>query len=667
MIKTVKWSVKNSMACLFGLMVCVIITLMCLTKSINLNCFYDVGEIYDVGKTERTYAGNNWVYDNNSGCINILDDAANQIFAIAVQQKNWNYLYLEVDNLEGESNWDIQFLNAAYEATGVISQSVKNGLNILELPGEEIYAINIVITNQKGLTFSIPKIQFREEQQTFGWKEFWMVFAVVLTFYMAVFSFFQRKWKKKHRKKENAKGEEKDFLEIIWNLYTLLLDKGGKWHQKFSPAAVSRLRTFLFFLCYLIIYFMLTQKWRRKLPIQNKMVVILGACLLLISFLCWEGRNVSVSWRNSAIRIWILLWTLCIISDFLTEKTFRNQGIFMLAVAGPFYLSWNSMEEPEDLICNIKCAMEWFYWLSCIFCIFCRPYIPGFRYMGNFNNPNPFAGSLVTMNLVFLDSVNNDLQEKELNYWRLFKNTGGIVSIFFFLQLTQSITAVAVFFLEILLLLWKQFLNRKGNWKNILKCLSAVFINGLLMITAGKWCLTNVANILNTGLVLPGDMYQIAAGDSLFSMTAHAANDGITTLKRITMKVFSGDFSVLFTGRDVVWINYIRKLNLFGHGEWIEFSNERLNAHNNVLQMMYDYGVFIALPYLVIIYYSLKYSLKNFFQNRNMSLFILGTVLNFHIIGLMEDVASPYSFASWLTFYLVIGSLFVQQAENVRR
>ena len=66
-------------------------------------------------------------------------------------------------------------------------------------------------------------------------------------------------------------------------------------------------------------------------------------------------------------------------------------------------------------------------------------------------------------------------------------------------------------------------------------------------------------------------------------------------------------------------------------------------------------------------YYSLKYSLKNFFQNHSMSLFILGAVLNFYIIGLTEDVTSPYSFASWLTFYLVIGSLFVQQVENVRR
>lgn len=666
MIKTVKWSVKNSMACLFGLMVCVIITLMCLTKSINLNCFYDVGEIYDVGKTERTYAGNNWVYDNRAGCIRILEDISNHIFVVTVQQKNWNYLYLELDNLEEESNWDIYFLNSACEATGVVSQTMKNGLNVLELPREEIYAINIAISNQKGLTFSIPKMQFRERQQTFGWKEFWMVFAVVLTFYMVVACFYQRKWKKKHRKEGNIKGEQ-DFLEIIRNIYIFLLDKGGRLHRKFSPVVISRLRTFLFFLCYLIIYFMLTQKWRRKLLIQNKMVVILGICLLLISFLCWEGKKVSVSWRNSVIRAWILLWVLCIISDFLTEKTFRNQGIFMLVAAGPFYLSWNSMEKPEDLICNIKCAMEWFYWLSCLFCIFCRPYIPGFRYMGNFNNPNPFAGSLVTMNLVFLDSLNNDLPDKELNYWKLFKNTAGIVSIFFFLQLTQSITAIVVFFLEILLLLWKQFLNKKGKWKNILKCLSAVFINGLFMITAGKWCLINVANILNTGLVLPGDMYQIAAGDSWFSITAYAANNGITTLKRITMKFFSRDFSVLLTGRDAVWNNYIRKLNLFGHGEWLEFSNERLNAHNNLLQMMYDYGVFVALPYLSMLYYSLKYSLKKFLQDRNMSLFILGAVLNFHTIGLMEDVASPYAFASWLTFYLVIGSLFVQQAENVRR
>ena len=179
------------------------------------------------------------------------------MFAITVQQKNWNYLYLELDELEEESDWDIQFLNADYEATGVISQPVKNGLNILELPKEEIYAINIVITNQKGLTFSIPKMQFRERQQTFGWKEFWMVFAVVSVLYLIIIQLYRRFWKRK--KTEQPKGL---WIEEVQKIYSSILNQGACLRQKVSCKAIVRIRTGLFFVCYLNLYLMVTLRWR---------------------------------------------------------------------------------------------------------------------------------------------------------------------------------------------------------------------------------------------------------------------------------------------------------------------------------------------------------------------------------------------------------------------
>lgn len=651
------------MACLFGLMVCVIITLMCLTKRINVNCFYDVGEIYEVGKTELTYAGNNWVYDNNSGCINILDDIANQIFAIAVQQKNWNYLYLEVDNLEGESNWDIQFLNAAYEATGVISQPVKNGLNILELPREEIYAINIVITNQKGLTFSIPKIQFREEQQTFGWKEFWMVFAVVSVLYLIIFQLYRR-----FRRRKKSELSKELWTEEVQKFYSSILDQGECLKQRFSCKSIVRIRTFLFFVCYMILYLMVTLRWRWRPVTQNKMVLLLGICLLLIAVLSWEKKNAPVCWKNPLVYAWFIQWILCIISDFLVKKSFNHVGIFMLVAAGPFFLSWNRMEKPEELLRDLKKALEIFYWLACIFCIVCRPYTTGNRYMGIFNNPNTFAGFLVTVNLVFLDYAEAGLSEKNPKCRRMMRDGAGLVSVCLFLLLTQSVTGMFVYMLELLVFLWRLFYNRKehGYRKNVMRLLGALILSMFMLGTLGKWCLINVAGLLNTAISFTGDMYLIS-DSSFLSVTVYAAEERLPFQERVLQKLSGNGISFLLNGRDEVWKIYLRQLNLVGHSKWAETGVSRMHAHNNLLQMMYDYGVFIALPYLTMVYYSLKYSLKNFFQNRKMSLFILGAVLNFHIIGLTEDVTSPYSFASWLTFYLVIGSLFVQQTENVRR
>lgn len=663
MIKTVKWSVKNSMACLFGLMVCVIITLMCLTKSINLNCFYDVGEIYDVGKAERTCAGNNWVYDNSTGCINILDDAANQMFAITVQQKNWNYLYLELNELEEESDWDIQFLNAAYEETGVVSQTMKNGLNILELPKGENYFVNIVISNQKGLTFSLSKVQLREEQQIFGWKEFWRVFVIVSVLYLIIIQLYRRFWKRK--KTEQPKGL---WIEEVQKIYSSILNQGACLRQKVSCKAIVRVRTVLFFVCYLILYLMVTLRWRWRPVTQNKMVLLLGICLFLIAALSWEKRKFSVCWKNPLVYAWFIQWILCIISDFLVKKSFSHVGIFMLSAVGPLLLSWNQMEQPEKLLRDLKKALEMFYWLACIFCIFCRPYTIGNRYMGIFNNPNTFAGFLVTVNLVFLDYMEAGIEGKNQKYRRLMRDGAGIVSVCFFLLLTQSMTGMFVYMLELSVFLWRLFQRRNENGfcKNIIMYIGALVLNVFIIESLGKWCLLNIATILNTSVTLPGETYLVSDNSDFFFINVYAEENQVPLIERISQKLSGNGVSFLLSGRDEVWKIYLRQLNMAGHTKWAETGISRMHAHNNLLQMMYDYGVFVALPYLTMMYYSLKYSLKNFLQNRKGSLFILGAVLNFHVTGLMEDVTSPYAFTNWLIFYLVIGSLFVQQTEKRR-
>lgn len=87
-----------------------------------------------------------------------------------------------------------------------------------------------------------------------------------------------------------------------------------------------------------------------------------------------------------------------------------------------------------------------------------------------------------------------------------------------------------------------------------------------------------------------------------------------------------------------------------------------MHAHNALLQMMHYYGVFIAVPFLVMLYYNLKYSIQMIFgkNQMKMELFFLLAVVNYIVQGLTEDVATPYFYITWLTYYIAIGGVFCQ-------
>ena len=107
----------------------------------------------------------------------------------------------------------------------------------------------------------------------------------------------------------------------------------------------------------------------------------------------------------------------------------------------------------------------------------------------------------------------------------------------------------------------------------------------------------------------------------------------------------------------------MRQLNLFGHEGYLKCLGEtKMHAHNSLLQMMHYYGVFSAVPFVVMLYYSLKYSIQKIFckSRMKMELFFLLTVVNYIVEGLTEDVATPYFYISWLVYYIAVGGIFCQ-------
>jgi len=645
---------------LIGIIFSGIVTVMYLTGSINLQCFYDVGELYDIPNSNYRTSEEFWIYNFTSEKIEIETENASHVFLIENSRKDWNYVYLEVADLSKSSWWDIEFLDQNSQVKYTVSLPIQDGRNILQLQEGEVYAIRIIVREPS--SFVIKKIQFREKLQNFEWKDAPKTFVMVMILYLLAILLL-RGLVCFYRALGDTSIKKSVWIVEIQKVYEYLLDRGGEVFQGFSEKGKALLRRIFFLISVFIIYFMMIKGWNWKILIQRRQVIFLGICFLFVAFLSWEYKRKTINWKNPLVYSWFVLWIMTIISDFIVEKRVQNVGILMLATMAPLYMAWNSMKKPEKFLEDFFAALRWSYWIGCIFCIFCRVYVPGIRYSGIYKNPNIFARYLATVNIIFLTCLDENLRKEKVKYPMLVENILGLASIWGFLYLTESITSLIAYILQWVVFIWKQFPNEKKRayWKNLKKMVLVFLCCIVFMVVPGKWCLTNVPQLFGTSVVFSGDFGQPVTGKMSLTLTSFAATTGIT--ERLVQKITSGEWDFLFTGRDEVWKIYIRQWNLFGHERYLECIGEKeMHAHNALLQMMHYYGVFIAVPFLVMLYYNLKYSIQMIFgkNQMKMELFFLLAVVNYIVQGLTEDVATPYFYITWLTYYIAIGGVFCQ-------
>lgn len=664
MKKNSNWSLKFAIVLMIGLLFSEMVTAMYLTESINLDCFYNVGNLHEVYSEYYRKPGIQWFYDSDTKRIWTEGENASCYIDVKSGQKSWNYLCLEIEDLSGNGQWQIQFLDQDNNLLYVLDQEIHDGSNILQLQEGEIYAINIVVKDPS--SFSIKRIQFRERLQNIEWNQAPWIYVRVLVFYFLIIFLFYG-LVRYYRGTKYPVHKKGIWIETLQKFYTRIWESAGKLFQGIPQMGKPGLRKLLFLASLLTVYFTLIRLGRGIL-IQRRQVALLAVCLILIALLSWEGTKKAVDWRNPLVSAWVVLWLMAIVSEFVVEKKVENAGIFMLGVMAPFYIAWNSMKKPERLIRDFLTALRWFYWGGSVFCLFFRAFEPGIRYSGIYGNMNFFAGYLATANIAFLVCLDENLGRKKLKNHVLVENVLGLVTIWGFLQLTESITSLAAYIVEWVVFFWKQFPNEKQAvyWKNLRKVLAVSICCVAIVGIFGKWCLSNVPKIWE--IEFEGEEYQPVTGRSSLTLVAEASEQGsdTSTSNRLLQKLNTGEWDTLFTGRVAVWKAYIRNWNLFGHyGNQEVLNGNTMHAHNIFLQMMNDYGVFIAVPYLIVLYYSLKYGIMAVFHKRKagMSLFCLLATVNYIVQGVAENVATPYVYISWLTYYIALGGMFSQPEE----
>ena len=133
---------------------------MWVSKSFNLDCFYDIGKVYDIGYVSCITADYGMIYLGGSRKMSVTEDAAGQTVVLEGDMRAWNTLVLELDGMNQENmEWQLEFYDKAGVLTEVKQVVLTVGRNIIVLEGQAFSQMKYLIYNSKGSIFSIQKMQ----------------------------------------------------------------------------------------------------------------------------------------------------------------------------------------------------------------------------------------------------------------------------------------------------------------------------------------------------------------------------------------------------------------------------------------------------------------------------------------------------------------------------
>ena len=155
-------------------------------------------------------------------------------------------------------------------------------------------------------------------------------------------------------------------------------------------------------------------------------------------------------------------------------------------------------------------------------------------------------------------------------------------------------------------------------------------------------------------------MYVEPVTDHPFILTVQAeelkaTNRILDKLEKIT------SLENLTTGRTLFWKAYLRELNLWGHKNYARFWGAKHMPHNGLIAIMYRYGIFSAVPYLLMLLYGFCYAWRYFRRHLSedkYSYFVMANTISCYLLILVENIELPFCWVWWYALYVVMGIYF---------
>lgn len=360
----------------------------------------------------------------------------------------------------------------------------------------------------------------------------------------------------------------------------------------------------------------------------------IGMMILVIAGFTWGKKRNDNNIENKTLKHFLMIYiALVMVSDFFVSKRYNYTGFSMFLFGGLFYLAWESMDCPNELIDDFIKAYKMYFALTVIFCLAARPITPGICYNGIFTKAEDNALMILAAFLIFVREL--------INQKRKIINSLGLLLALYLLYRTCQPVALLLAIVDCLLVFFFTIIYERTafwTWKNILTigigviagCFLIAVVDRILYVEGYKYGLQ---------LVYERDVLQeiVFWGKDFFNVSL---------------------WYNFFADQIRVWGIYLSRWNLIGHKYLLKVDKAYCWPGNNIILNLYWYGLPAALAYAVVVLLYIKKIFADLLQKRY---FFAGLIAaNMIVCNMAMPVSIPFLHLGWvLLFFSFLSNIIV--------
>lgn len=653
--KVYEWLIQG----LIGLIFSVICFSIILTGEFSLtDPFYNCGEVYEIREdVYKAFVVQDKGYQENSGKITLEQGGYTYNLPLESSTAKWKYLCITLDDINNSSLEVTVFyrkqIDNMIEQEYTTEAKMEEGVNLLDIPDEEFNIVFIEFTGENGTSFSVEKIELREKEP---YSDFYSTFALLPLIFLGymIISTLILRFIKRTGKKWNVYS----WIEVLQGVYILFARQFEFMSNILSEPKRRYIRR-LGFLCMFLysVFVEITGIYYDKLKYH---LAVYGILLLIITIVSLESTITKKNWNHPLVWGWFAFGLMMCVSDFLIPKELRYWGYVLLLVIGFYNFVWNQMRDPSELLWDFVWAVHVFLGIIVLFCLLFRPELETVRYSGISKNSSVFALYLGPIAAVVLGCLDH-----EIRFRRRWKYMLGLVieGCVVLTLLWKSQSAGPLLWIAGLSFIWIFRIFRYLRSLHKRRVLAAIMLALVLCIVPVyggiTWGLQNIPQMVGNELIFKGET---PVAKTSYGMVVQAADIG-ERLKstRLGQKFSSASVSGILSGRNYYYKTYLRNMNLVGHKDRPVMWGHRRQPHNAVLGIAYNYGVFTAVPYLIMLIAVVERTFR-YSRRKGQLASVPFYVCTFSILASMADnVEQPFVWLPWMGLYLLMGIVFKEE------
>lgn len=580
---------------LTGLLTCLMASMLYLGGGVNLKCFLGAEQVYDFPERDLTKDSKGWEYHGDAKGYSIVKANAVNKYRVDRKAGTWKCLYVTIDQMNVAAiPASLEYYDKEMELLAEQPISLSLGENIIFMNEDiKVTYIGIRIRDAKGTFFSIQSMQTRSEVSGFTPERFAKAMTASYGTFLLLFAAGML-WQSRTGKKPKLHTGNNVFLSVLQSLYRIPGDFfGERVKRRVKGRQRNRLLRSLF--CMMFLWIMISNVIALdEGEAYRYFVLVCGIFLLLEAVVMWERPLVEINWSNPLALSWCGLWVLVIISDIFVDAGNKFIGYFMLFAAGFLIFVWNQMERPRVVLELMAEALEINFGLAVVFCMVFRQKKTAVYYNGIFGTSEEMAMYSLLMFAIFLVKLLGMFEKKGmLKFWVLY-GSGAAVSLYFVLcsgGLTAYIALAVTAAAALGMTSWRYIRQKKHLGRMFVQQL------GKLLVTAGAAALLTAAvhmaveqlpGLLGTDMAIQEEQLISALSSEELSLYQ-------TVLPEELEDVVSWDTLKV----DMYQKSYARMLGLVGNISQLYVYREPVSPYNGYLAVMYRYGIYAVIPFLL--------------------------------------------------------------------